>query len=128
MSNPQIVYTQPDGSQVTLAFAYPPSQVPAYHKVATRHDNISSAGVRESVLERVDEFLEFTVSPIQSGVECAKWRAFLDAALGGGLVAFYSDASLPAFTNYWLEDTESTLAYRAPGVYSLSLKLRRAVG
>jgi hypothetical protein len=128
MSNPQIIYTQSDGSEVTLAFTYPPSQVPAYHKIATRHDNISSCGVRESVLERLDEFLEFTVYPIQGGVECENWQAFLDTALSGGLISFYPDASLPAFTNYLLEDTESTLEYKAPGIYALALKLRRAVG
>lgn len=127
MSNPKIVYTPAGGTEQTLSFVFPPRQQPAYQKAAVRHDNVSTAGIRESVLERVDEFLEFSLEWIQAGADLANWQAFLDYALTGAPFAYYPDASQAGFINYVLEDNETKIEYKAPGMYSLTLKLRRQV-
>ena len=127
MANPQIVYTAAGGSEQTLNFSSLPRQQPGYLKTAIRHDNISTAGVRESVLERIDAFLEFTMDYIQAGTDLADWSAFLDYALTGGPFAFYPDASQTAYVNCLLENTDAQIAYKAPGLYSLTLKLRQQV-
>ena len=127
MANPKIVYTPEGGTEQTLNFALPPRDVPAYQKTAVRHDNVSAAGIRESVLERTDEFLEFTMEFIKSGSDLANWQAFLDHALTGAAFEYYPDASLGAFTNYQLEDTELVAARQAPGAYSLTLRMRKQV-
>jgi len=125
MAVPQIVYTASDGTEQTLSFAYPPRQQPAYQKEAIRHDNISTSGVRESVLERLDEFLELSLEYLPAS-NVSSWSAFLDFALTGSSFAYYPDASQSSFTNYVLEDMEGKLAYQAPGFYTLKLKLRKA--
>src|SRR5208337_505959 len=102
MSYPQIVY-DPGTGPVTLAFARPPRKLPAYEYKAVRHDNISSAGVREAVLERVDTFLEFEMDWVAGGGDVQAWNGFMQFALSGGQFGYYLDAGLPAFTNYWLE-------------------------
>jgi len=127
MANPKIVYTPDGGSEQTLSFVLPPREVPAYQKVAVRHDNVSAAGIRESVLERIDEFLEFAMDYVQAGTDLANWQAFMDYALRGGAFAYYPDSSLSAFSNYLLEDTELSASRRAPGAYSLTLKMRKLV-
>ncbi|MFB3921605.1 MAG: hypothetical protein ACE145_07775 [Terriglobia bacterium] len=127
MSNPKITYTPAGGAEQTLNFVFPPRQVPGYRKTAVRHDNVSSAGLRESILERVDEFLEFTMDSIQSGSDLAAWRAFLDHALTGEAFAYFPDAAQTAFTNYTLEDSETQIEYKAPGNYQLRLKLRKQI-
>jgi hypothetical protein len=127
MANPKIVYTPAGGSEQTLNFASPPRQQPGYLKAAIRHDNISTAGVRESVLERIDAFLQFTMDYIQAGSDLEDWSAFLDYALQGGPFAFYPDASQTASVNCLLENTDAQMAYKAPGLYSLTLKLRQQV-
>jgi hypothetical protein len=127
MANPKIVYVPESGTEQTLTFLYPPRLQPGYQKTSVRHDNVSAAGIRESVLERIDEFLEITMEWIQAGTDLANWRAFLDHALTGAPFAYYPEASLPAFTNYALEDTETQIEYKAPGVYALKLKLRKQV-
>jgi hypothetical protein len=48
-------------------------------------------------------------------------------ALSGGQFSFYPDASLPAFTNYWLEDTDWVAAYKSPGQCTFKLKFRQVV-
>jgi hypothetical protein len=127
MANPKIVYTPAGGTEQTLNFTSAPRQQPGYSKNAVRHDNISTAGVRESVLERIDTFLELNVDYIQAGNGLADWSAFLDFALTGAPFAYYPDASQPAFTNCLLEDTGETVAYVAPGIYSVKVKFRQQV-
>lgn len=128
MGFPKIVYTPAGGTEQTLNFVFPPRQVPGFQKTAVRHDNVSTAGIRESVLERVDEFLEFTMDFIQSGADLAGWQAFLDHALTGAAFAYFPDASAPGgFTNYTLEDSEAPIEYKAPGIYQLRLKMRKQI-
>lgn len=127
MANPKIVYAPAGGSEQTLTFAFPPRQQPAYFRNAVRHDNVSTAGVRESVLERTEEFLELSLPWIRAGADLAAWQAFLDQALTGAPFSYYPDASQPAFGNYLLEDTETKLEWRTPGVYTITLKLRKLV-
>lgn len=127
MSYPKIVYTPTGGGEQTLNFSSAPRQQPGYSRSAVRHDNISTAGVRESVLERIDTFLEINVDYIQAGNDLAGWSAFLDFALTGGPFAYYPDAAQPAFINCLLEDTDGTVAYVAPGIYSVKVKFRQQV-
>jgi len=127
MANPQIVYTPAGGTQQTLSFVSPPRQQPGYEKSAVRHDNISTAGVRESVLERADQFTEISIDYIRAGTDLANWSAFLDFALTGAAFAYYPDASQLGYTNYVLEDTAATFRYKAAGVYSVKLKFRLLV-
>ncbi len=127
MANPKLVYTPAGGTEQTLNFTFPPRQLPGYQKVAVRHDNVSTAGVRESVLERTDEFLEFTMEFIKTGTDLANWQAFLDHALTGAAFTYYPDSTQTGFGIYLLEDTEAAIKWKAPGMYTLSLKLRKQI-
>lgn len=126
MAYPKIGYTPAGGSPTTLTFGAPARFVPGYSRVAVRHDNISTAGIRESVLERTDDILEITVEWIKTS-EASAWQGFLDHALTGAAFAYYLDASVPSFTNYLLEDTEAKLVWKAPGQSTVQLKMRKLV-
>jgi hypothetical protein len=126
MSYPQIVY-DPGTGPVTLTFLRPPRKVPAYEYNAIRHDNISSAGVREAVLERLETFLALEMEWVGIGPDVQAWNQFMEFALGGGQFGYYPDASQAAFTNYWLEGTNWAAAYKAPGQYAFRLKFRQVV-
>ena len=67
---------------MTLTFLRPPRKVPAYEYNAVRHDNISSAGVREAVLERIETFLEFEMEWVAIGADVQAWNQFMQFALG----------------------------------------------
>lgn len=127
MAYPKIVYTPAGGMEQTLNFTSAPRQQPGYLKNAVRHDNVSTAGVRESVLERIETFLELNVDYIQSGADLANWSAFLDYALTGAPFVYYPDASQSGFINCFLEDTSATVAYTAPGIYSVKVKFRESI-
>ena len=126
MANPCIVYPSGPGT-ATLNFQRPPSKVPAYSSQAVRHDNVASSGVRESVLERIDNFLDLDLDWVGIGSDVQAWAQFMSYALQGGTFAYYPDRSQSAFTNYWLEDTNWTAAYKAAGLYSFHLRFRLVV-
>lgn len=127
MANPQIIYYNPGSGPVTLPFTYPPTSVAAYNSVAIRHDNISSAGVRESVIERVDIFLDLEMNTILSGADVANWNSFMQYALTGAPFSYYPDSSQPVFTNYCLEQTTWLAAYARPGQFKFKVKFRQMV-
>ena len=126
MAYPQIIYDAGTGP-VTLVFSYPPRNVAAYNSTATRHDNVASSGVRESILERIDNFLEIEMQTVLLDRDVAAWNGFMQYALTGGLFAYYADGSQSTFTNYWLEQTTWNAAYKAAGLYSFRLRFRQVV-
>jgi hypothetical protein len=126
MAWPQITYYS-GSTLVTLAFTYPPRNVAVYNSVATRHDNISSSGVRESILERIDNFLEIEMQAVLLGTDVENWNSFMQYALAGNQFSYYPDASQATYMNYWLEDTTWKAGYRSPGLYSFKLKFRQVV-
>ena len=126
MANPCIVYPVVGGT-ITLNFQRPPRRVPAYSQQAVRHDNVATSGVRESVVERIDNFLDLDLEWVGIGSEVQAWAQFMAYALQGGAFAYYPDSSQPAYSSYWLEDTDWTAAYKAPGQYTFHLKFRQVV-
>lgn len=126
MANPKIIY-DPGTGPTTLNFLRPPRRVPAYFTEAVRHDNISSAGVREAIFLRADNFLEFEMEWVASGADVQAWNSFLQYALKGGQFSYYPDSALTALTNYWLEHVTWRADYKAPGQYTFRLKLRQVV-
>jgi len=92
-----------------------------------RHDNVASSGVRESVLERVENFIELELDWVGLGSDVTNWAAFMNYALAGGAFSYYPDSSRQAFTNYWLEDTNWEAAYKAPGQFTFKLRFRQVV-
>ncbi len=126
MANPKIVY-DPGTGPTTLAFQRQPRKVPAYIYEGVRHDNVASAGVREAVFERLDQFLDFEMEWVAIGSDVIAWASFMSFALNGGQFSYYPDSSLTTFTNYWLEDTTWYSAYKVVGQYSFKLKFRKVI-
>ena len=126
MAYPQIIYPVSNGT-ATLQFSLPPTKVPAYSSMAVRHDNVASSGVRESILERIDNFLDLDLEWVGVGADVQAWAQFMSYALQGGVFAYYPDSSQAVFINYWLEDTNWTAAYKAAGQYTFHVKFRQVV-
>jgi hypothetical protein len=128
LAPPKIVYT-PIGSITpsTFNFARQPRNVAAYNRVAKRHDNISTAGVKEVIVERVDNFLEFDMPLVAIGADVNGWDAFMRNALQGVQFSYYPDGTQSAYTNYTLEGTNWAPTYKAPGQYSFKMTFRQVV-
>ena len=125
---PKIVWTPIGGvSPSTFYFARQPRNVAAYNRVARRHDNLSTAGVKEVVVERVDNFLEIEMPWVAIGSDVNGWDSFMQAALQGAQFSYFPDQTQSAYTNYTLEETTWKPEYRAPGQYGFRLTFRQVI-
>jgi hypothetical protein len=119
MGFPKISYVPVVGeAAVTLLFERGPSAFQC-KAAATVHDNVSTSGVRERVIERIPLLISFTMPAMRVDDDLADWGAFAVWALQGGEFDFYPNQSLA--TVYWTcisLDEEWAPARVAAGVYS----------
>lgn len=97
---------------------------------ATRHDLISSTGLKQSVTERIDNFQDLPFQTVPAS-DLSGWTAMMNVLLTGAQFDYYADStSAPGtgFVPYTLEDLSWTPKWVAPGVYSFTIKLRQYVG
>ncbi len=124
---PQIIY-DPGTGPVTLTFTFPPIQKPYLDdREAVRHDSITSSGLRQSALERVDviKILQMENVPWE---DLPAWAAFIDYAIEGGDFAFYPDVALTAFQTYELVDDKFNPKFNVRGMTKFSLNFRLVPG
>lgn len=95
---------------------------------ATRHDSITSSGIKQSVLERIDTLttLSFPYCPAS---EMSSWEAFMSFALGGGVFAFRPDATDDTvWYEYTLESMDWSPKWTSYNNFSIDLQVRLYVG
>lgn len=79
---PKIIYDAGSGA-VTLQFTYPPISKPGTDELtATRHDSDTISGIRQSIIERIDEYRTLQMDFVPQADE-ANWSAFMLYALTG---------------------------------------------
>jgi hypothetical protein len=129
---PKIVW--PAGNSGTvLNFVQPPQMVPAYVLRAQRHDNLSSAGVRESILESITSYTDMHMDWVVLGSDVAAWNSFFTGcALLGLYFDLYPDGAsttgtADTFTTYRLVENSWKAAYRSLGLYQFKAQFRAAV-
>lgn len=77
---------------------YPPkAKIPIDGQRAVRHDSITTSGVQQSILERIDRVNTFDFPNIPES-ELSSWDAFLTWALGGNQWQYTPDSSTSAIT------------------------------
>jgi hypothetical protein len=125
---PKILYPSGASPGTTFTFVYPPREVPYKDYSVVRHDNIASSGVRESIFERMDEFLTFTMEYAKLGSDIQAWDAFIIWALQGAAFDYYPDSTVAGtHTAYVLEDTTWTPAYKQLGMYTFNVRFRKSI-
>lgn len=134
MGVPQINYNPGSGANV-FNFQRGPQNFIAEDMV-TRHDNLATIGLRESVYERTDILISFTMPGLllASGGDFADWKNFYSWALQGGLFIFAPNTDVTYAPSPWsgslfyfdcvLEDTGFKPKRVGLGRYSLDCKFR----
>lgn len=125
---PKFAYN-PGSGIVDFIPTYPAVNKPTVNSlVATRHDNFTSEGDRQSVTERVDQMLplEFAFVPAS---DLANWQAFMSYALTGAQFTYYPDSTNPAvYTDYTLEESDWAPKKVGYQLYSFNMTMRLWVG
>src|SRR3954463_10092771 len=122
---PKIVF--PSGGGTTLTLQYPQKNLPYKTYEAVRHDNVASSGAVERIYERRDEYLNIFMEYVKTGSDVAAWDAFIQYALAGGSFDYYPDSTVGTSDIYILTDTTWSAAFKQLGMYTFSMKLRKAV-
>lgn len=120
---PQFTY---NGNTFIPTYA-PTNKEPIFGQEATRHDSITTSGLQQSVVERVDRVtpLEFPFIP-QSDLN--NWDAFITWAIQGNQFQYAPDATAPlTYTTCYLMTQK--VAYKRVGyqLFSISLQLRQVI-
>lgn len=109
---------------------YPPTkkQPDAGGLAAVRHDSITSSGIKQSVLERIDTLAEFSF-PFCPLSDMAGWEAFMSFALGGGVFAYRpNSADNTVWYEYTLESMDWVPKWVSYKQFSISFQARLWVG
>lgn len=124
MAYPKIIY-----NATTLTFSLPPvMQSVEEERQAVRHDSVSSSGVRQSIVERVDYFLTLQMDWVPLDADLAAWAAFIDFAILGNSFDYYPDADdALTFSTYLLEDDDWKPQHNVRTMKKFSIKMRRYV-
>ena len=124
---PRIVY-ETDFGAITLDFTYPDVQKPMTDPLqATRHDSITSSGLRQTMLERVDTLKNLELANI-AWADLPALGEFMAFAVQGGSFQFYPDATQTAYQTWELLDDNFDPRFSARGLSKCTLKLRLVPG
>jgi len=111
----------------TFTPTYPPKgKVPVDGQAAVRSDSITTSGLRQSVLSRIDRTLTLEFPNIPES-DLSDWDAFIGWILAGNQFQYYPDASLTNNNYYQVVDTELRPEWTSIQNYKLTLNLRRVV-
>jgi len=128
----QSMFIYPAGSPLANVYftpTLPPTgKQPLDGLAATRHDSITSSGIKQSVLERIDDMMTLTF-PMVPQSDLQAWKAFMTYALGGGVFAYRPNAADNTnWNDYTIESMDWTPKFVAPGYFSFEFQCRMLVG
>jgi hypothetical protein len=124
---PRIIYDAGLGA-VTVAPTYANVTKPQLDSFeALRHDSISSAGVRQSIVERVDRIVSLMFESVPWG-DLPMWENFFAYAITGGSFIYYPDDTATAYRTYELVDDKVVITFVCIGLSKFQLNLRQIPG
>jgi hypothetical protein len=124
---PKFIY-DPGTGAVAVTPTYPHVKKPYMNNFeALRHDSITSSGIRQSMLERVDRVLKVTFEDVP-WTDLPMWESFFAYAIQGGSFKFYPDDSLTAFQTWELVDDKVDVVFVSIGLSKFEMNLRMVPG
>jgi hypothetical protein len=129
MTTPKITYNDATGQPQTLQFLYPPTSKPLFNKQAKRSDTFSTAGIRQTVLQRVNDSLPIQmVTILNDGQDNVQWQSFLDWAVTGGPFEYFPDSqNLEDHYTCFLLESDAQLSFSVSGIFSFSGTFQREI-
>ena len=124
---PKFVY-DPGTGAVTFIPTYANMQKPQLDDFqAVRHDSITSSGIRQSMLERIDRIkpINFEFIPWS---DLPSWEAFLSYAMTGGDFSYFPDSTLTGFATWEIVDDSVSPTFVCIGQSKISFSMRLVPG
>jgi hypothetical protein len=91
---------------------------------ATRHDSITTSGLQQNVLERIDRLFDLDF-PFVPQSDLAGWDAFILWAIAGNQFQYAPDSTAPStYVTCYLQSTDVPYKRVAFELFTISFKLR----
>lgn len=101
---------------------------PVGDMIAVRSDSITTSGIKQSVTERIDTFLDLQFANVPES-DLGTWSVMMGFLLEGVQFDYYPDATDQlTYTPYTLEDKTFAPKWVSFKNYSVTLRLRKFVG
>lgn len=112
----------------TLSFRYPPTTKPRFNQKAVRQDTFSTGGVRQTVLQRVNDVQPIQMKNIMRGRDADSWAKFLAVAVTGVPFTYYPDESNSHDSSVcFLVETDAQLTFVSSGIYSFTGNFQKEI-
>jgi len=128
MIQPMFIYNTGSGD-IEFVPTYPAiGKQPLDGLSAERHDSITSSGIKQAVVERIDDLMTLSFQLVPQS-DLAAWKAFMSYALAGGVFAYRPDATDDTHWNeYTLDSTEWAPKWVSRNMFAFELQCRLWVG
>ena len=124
---PQIIYDAGAGP-VTVTPTYPNVQKPYLDNFeAVRHDSITSSGLRQSMVERVDRTVTVNFENVP-WTDLPMWEGFFAYAVQGGSFEYFPDNTATGFNTWELVDDKVEFSFNDRGLSKFEMHMRRVPG
>lgn len=131
---PMFIYNTGSGD-IEFTPTYPAiGKQPLDGLAATRHDSITSSGIKQSVLERIDDVMTLSFNFVPQS-DLAAWKAMMygtdgtNGLLAGKVFAYRPNAADDTvWGDYTLDSMDWTPKWVAPQTFSFELQCRLWVG
>jgi hypothetical protein len=117
------------GAGIDFIPTYPPTKKTPYAPLeATRHDSITSSGIKQSVWERTDTFVVLQFETVPES-DLPEWQQLFAWILEGNQFTYYpSSLDETTFQQYTIEDMSWTPTWKSFQTYAFTMKMRLVVG
>lgn len=125
---PMFIYNLGFGD-IEFVPTYPPiGKQPLDGWTATRHDSFTSSGMKQSVLERIDDVMTLTFSYVPLS-DMVAWKQMMEWLLAGNIFAYRPNSSDDTiWGEYTLDSMDWTPKFVCVGIFSFELQCRLWVG
>jgi hypothetical protein len=94
---------------------------------ATRHDSITSSGIKQSVLERIDDVMTLPFLYVPQS-DLPAWKTMMTWLLAGNVFAYFPNSLVDSYNDYTLDNMDWNPKWVAPYTFSFELQCRFWVG
>lgn len=124
---PKFAWLDPVLGHQSFTPIYPPvNKEPVPAREADRVDSITTSGIQQTVVKRVDNVLTLDFATVPQS-DLTGWQAFIDWAVSGNVFDYHPDSTSAVNNNYYLMDSSWAPQKIGFQLFKFVLRIRQAI-
>lgn len=124
---PKFAWVDPVTGHQSFTPVYPPiNKEPVNPMEADRVDSITTSGIQQTVVKRVDNVLTLDFASVPQS-DLTSWQTFMAWAIAGNVFDYHVDSTSAANDNYYLMDTSWVPQRVGYQLFKFTLRMRKAI-